>query len=68
MVTTLFDSAEKPKECFDKLSMNGFFSTISIADPFVLSPVEGLRGVIQQNLFFAFIFLADRKIDQTGAR
>jgi hypothetical protein len=31
--------------------MNRFFSTISISDPFVLSPVEGLRGVFQQNHF-----------------
>jgi len=29
--------------------MNGLFSTISISDPFVLSSVEGLREVFQQN-------------------
>lgn len=28
--------------CFEGLSMNGFRSTISIPDPFVLSCVEGL--------------------------
>jgi hypothetical protein len=30
--------------CFDKLSMNGFSAIIPICIPFVLSPVEGIRG------------------------
>ena len=32
---------KNPLECFDKLSMNGKFLTLSIRSPFALSPVEG---------------------------
>jgi hypothetical protein len=43
------DSAEKPKECFDTLSMNGKFPSISTAPPFVLRFSKDEREVFQQN-------------------
>jgi len=43
------DSAEKPYECFDGLSMNGKSPTISEAPPFVLRFSKDERRVFQQN-------------------
>jgi hypothetical protein len=48
-------AAEKSGTCFDKLSMNGFFSMSSISDPFVLSTWKDSEAVFSGQLVFDFI-------------
>ena len=40
---------KNPWECFDKLSMNGKFLTLTIPSPFVLRLSKDERGVFQHN-------------------
>lgn len=52
IVNALYRDAEKSGTWFDELGVDEFISTISIPDPFILSPVEGLRWVFRQPLVF----------------
>ena len=52
-----WQTVEKSGTCFDKLSMNGFFSTILNSDPFALSSVEGFRSVLRSLLVSAGEFM-----------